>query len=169
MLAIRRASVSLSGQGQPREGCDSRARCLTLERFERIVRNHGPSRAHIPQQCSPRSKRPSDGSEMTSHIVPHEGMLLRPCTVQGSTDEPFARQPVLETGAWCTMIDDLRNQSKTLSMHAGPKKRRPADGRWLTADGIFKSEPVSPPHQSACRALSGICRATRSTRTETVT
>src|SRR5436309_2433772 len=37
------------------------------------------------------------------------------------------------------MIDDLRNQSKTLSMHAGPKTRRPADGRWLTAVGYLFS------------------------------
>src|SRR5436309_3828995 len=37
------------------------------------------------------------------------------------------------------MIDDLRSQSKTLSMHAGPKTRRPADGRWLTAVGYLFS------------------------------
>ena len=37
------------------------------------------------------------------------------------------------------MIDDLRSQSKTLSMHAGPKTRRPADGRWLTAVGCLFS------------------------------
>src|SRR6266446_3696662 len=37
------------------------------------------------------------------------------------------------------MIDDLRNKSKTPSMHAVPKTRRPADGRWLTAVGSLCS------------------------------